>query len=40
MTLEIDDTVIAIARHRMNGWWEVSYWPGIFRRDQAITAIS
>jgi hypothetical protein len=28
MYLEIDGIVIATAKERTDGWWEVSSWPG------------
>ena len=40
MCLEIDGTVIATARERADGWWEVSHWPRFFDRNQAITALT
>jgi hypothetical protein len=40
MSLEIDGRVIAIARERADGWWEVSQWPRFFVRNQAITALT
>jgi len=40
MTLEIDGAVIATARRRSDGWWEVRHWPRFFHRDQAITALT
>jgi hypothetical protein len=40
MALEIDGEVIATARRRPGGWWEVSYWPRFFDRNQAITALT
>ena len=40
MSLEIDDRIIATARHRGDGWWEVTYWPRFFDRNQAITALT
>ena len=40
MSLEIDGKVVAIARERTGGWWEVSYWPRFFDRNQAITALT
>ncbi len=40
MTLEIDGTVIARARRLTGGWWEISYWPRFFDRNQAITALT
>ena len=40
MTLEIGGAVIATARQRPDGWWEVSYWPRFFDRNQAITALT
>ena len=39
MCLEIDGKVIATARERADGWWEVSHWPRFFDRNQAITAL-
>jgi hypothetical protein len=40
MELEIDGTVVAIAKHRSGGWWEVTNWPRFFDRNQAITALT
>ncbi|MGP7998921.1 MAG: hypothetical protein ACLPKI_16625 [Streptosporangiaceae bacterium] len=40
MRLEIDGRVIATATERAGGWWEVSYWPRFFDRNQAITALT
>jgi hypothetical protein len=40
MSLEIDGRVIATARERAGGRWEVSYWPRFFDRNQAITALT
>jgi hypothetical protein len=40
MTLEADGAVIATARERADGWWEVSRWPRYFDRNQAITALT
>lgn len=40
MTLKIDGAVVATARRRSDGWWEVSHWPRFFRRDAAITALT
>ena len=37
MSLEVDGAVLATARKRTDGWWEVSYWPRFFdptRRSQ------
>lgn len=39
MTLEVGGQVISQAR-RPGDWWEVSYWPRFFDRDQAITALT
>jgi hypothetical protein len=39
MSLEIDGKVVATARERADGWWEVSHWPRFFTRNQAITAL-
>jgi hypothetical protein len=38
MSLEVGGTVLATASRRPGGWWEVSYWPRFFGRNQAITA--
>jgi hypothetical protein len=40
MRLEIGGQVIATARQRADGWWEVSHWPRFFDRYQAITALT
>lgn len=40
MTLEIDGKTIATATQRPDGWWDVSYWPRYFDRNQAITALT
>jgi len=40
MTLEINDTTIAVANRRPGGWWEVTTWPRFFDRNQAITALT
>jgi hypothetical protein len=40
MRLEVDGTVLATARKRADGWWEVSHWPRFFDRNQAITALA
>jgi hypothetical protein len=40
MTLEIDGSVIAVAKRRTGGWWEVTNWPRFFDRNQAITALT
>jgi hypothetical protein len=40
MRLEIDGRVIATATERAGGWWEVTYWPRFFDRNQAITALT
>ena len=39
MYLQIDGSVVATARERADGWWEVSHWPRFFDRNQAITAL-
>ena len=39
MSLEIDGKVVATARERVGGWWEVTHWPRFFTRNQAITAL-
>jgi hypothetical protein len=39
MSLEIDGRVIATARERTGGWWEVD-WPRFFDYNQAITALT
>ena len=38
--LEMDGRIIAVARERIDGWWEVSHWPRFFDRNQAITALT
>lgn len=40
MRLEIDGRVVATATERAVGWWEVTYWPRFFDRNQAITALT
>ena len=40
MTLEVDGKVIAEAKRRPGGWWEVTNWPRFFDRNQAITALT
>ena len=40
MSLEVDGRVIAIATQQPLGWWEVTYWPRFFDRNQAITALT
>jgi hypothetical protein len=40
MRLEMDGRIIAVARERSDGWWEVSHWPRFFDRNQAITALN
>jgi hypothetical protein len=40
MSLEIDGEVIATARERSGGWWEVDFWSRFFDRNQAITALT
>lgn len=40
MCLEIDGKIVATARERADGWWEVSHWPRFFDRNQAITALN
>jgi hypothetical protein len=40
MSLEIDGKIIATATKRADNWWEVSYWPRFFDRNQAITALA
>jgi len=41
MTLHGNDgQIIATARQRADGWWEVSRWPRFFDRNQAITALT
>ena len=40
MCLHDGDRVIATARQRADGWWEVSHWPRFFDRNQAITALT
>jgi hypothetical protein len=33
MCLEMDGRIIAVARERIDGWWEISQWPRFFDRD-------
>ena len=40
MVLEIDGKVVATATEGAGGWWEVTYWPRFFDRNQAITALT
>jgi hypothetical protein len=39
ISLEVDGAVVATARKRADGWWEVTHWPRFFDRNQAITAL-
>ena len=32
--------MVATATERAGGWWEVTYWPRFFDRNQAITALT
>lgn len=38
--LEIDDTVVALAKRWPSGWWEVTNWPTFFGHSQAITTLT
>ena len=40
MQLDIDGRIVATATERAGGWWEVTYWPRFFDRNQAITALT
>ena len=40
MSLEDDGRGRRYRRQRTGGWWEVSYWPRFFDRNQAITALA
>ena len=40
MSLEVGGAVLATAKKRADGWWEVSYWPRFLDRNQAITALT
>jgi hypothetical protein len=40
MSLEVDGSVLATARRRTDGCWEVSYWARFLDRNQAITALT
>jgi hypothetical protein len=40
MYLEIDGLVVETTTERVGGWWEVTYWPRVFDRNQAITALT
>jgi hypothetical protein len=35
MSLEVDGAVLATAKKRAGGWWEVSYWSRSLDRHQA-----
>ena len=35
---DIDGRIVATATGRAGGWWEVTYWPRFFDRNQTITA--
>jgi hypothetical protein len=37
MCLHDGDRIVATARQRADGWWEVGHWPRFFDRNQAIT---
>jgi hypothetical protein len=39
MTLEIGGEVISQARQRPDGRWEVSQWPKLLDRNQAVTTL-
>jgi hypothetical protein len=32
--------IVATATERAGGWWEVTYWPRFFDRNQTITALT
>ena len=32
--------VLGTARKRGGGWWQVSYWPRFFERNQPITSVT
>ena len=38
--LDIDGRILGTATERAGGWWEVTYWPRFFDRNQAITALT
>jgi hypothetical protein len=40
MRLHDADKIIATARQRADGWWEVSHWPRFFDRNLVITALT
>jgi hypothetical protein len=40
MCLEVGGRIVATARERADGWWEVTHWPRLFDRNQAITALT
>jgi hypothetical protein len=40
MRLEIDGRAVATATERIGGWWEATYWPRFFDRNQAIAALT
>lgn len=39
MHLEIDVRVVATATERSGGWWEVTYWPRFFDRNQYLRRV-
>jgi hypothetical protein len=40
MSLDIDGRVVVTATERASAWWEVTYQPRFFDRNQAITALT
>jgi hypothetical protein len=40
MYLKVDDGVVSTARLRESGWWEVTHWPRLSDRNQALTALT
>jgi hypothetical protein len=40
MHLEINRQIIATAVEDGQGWWRVTHWPRLLRRNQAITALT
>jgi hypothetical protein len=40
MCLRDGEAIIATAKQRADGWWEVSHWPRFLDRNQAITVLT
>jgi hypothetical protein len=37
---DIAGRIVSTATERAGGWWEVTYWPRFFDRNQTITALT